>query len=270
MLQQRVFTALALLGIMLACLFWLPSAAWNVLVTIPLLIGLTEWSRLSGLTTGQSVVYAFVGISVSLLVWFAHMAVWLYVASCVLWLLVVPLWLIAGWRLASAWLRLPLGMLVLVPMWMSMIELRHQGAWWVLGLMMVVWIADSAAYFTGRAMGRHKLAPAISPGKTWEGVLGALIGVLLYGGVLVYFLGREALNPGAWLVPVLLFLVLMLYLGIIGDLFESWIKRLADVKDSGHLLPGHGGVLDRIDALTSTLPVAALIILHSELLQGVA
>ncbi len=269
MLQQRVVTALALVGILLACLFWLPLVAWDVLVSIPLLVGLAEWARLAGMSAGRAIIYAMSGMVFSLLVWFLHLSVWLYIASGLLWLLVVPLWLTAGWKLASPWLRLPLGILVLAPMWLSMVDFRRQGAWWVLGLMMVVWIADSAAYFTGRAIGRHKLAPAISPGKTWEGVFGALAGVLLYGAFLMLFLGHQMPNPRAWLVPVLLFLVLMLYLGIIGDLFESWIKRLADVKDSGHLLPGHGGMLDRIDALTSTLPVAALIILHSELLQGV-
>jgi phosphatidate cytidylyltransferase len=113
----------------------------------------------------------------------------------------------------------------------------------------IVWIADTAAYFSGRRFGRHKLAPAISPGKTWEGVAGALGALALYA---------VALGPlaGLPLLPLLVIVSALLYVSVLGDLFESWIKRVSGMKDSGAMLPGHGGVLDRIDALTSTLPIA--------------
>jgi phosphatidate cytidylyltransferase len=128
--------------------------------------------------------------------------------------------------------------------------------------MSAIWISDTAAYFSGRAWGRRKLAPSISPGKTWEGVAGALAAVLVYALLWSNSSGSEA--RASLLVPLLLLLAAM---GIIGDLFESLMKRQAGVKDSGNILPGHGGILDRIDALTSTLPLAilSLLILQSEL-----
>jgi phosphatidate cytidylyltransferase len=117
-----------------------------------------------------------------------------------------------------------------------------------------VWTADIAAYFAGHAFGRHKLAPLISPGKTWEGVIGALAAVALYWSVITWFVPDFA----GQLPAGLLWAAVLTAVSIQGDLFESWMKRLAGVKDSGSLLPGHGGLLDRIDALTSTLPLAAL------------
>ena len=122
--------------------------------------------------------------------------------------------------------------------------------------MAAIWISDTAAYFTGRAFGKHKLAPGISPGKTWEGVAGALVAVFIYALLWNAFAGEKARI--LLLAPLLLALAV---LGIVGDLFESLMKRHAGVKDSGNVLPGHGGILDRIDALTSTLPAAALALL---------
>ncbi len=123
-------------------------------------------------------------------------------------------------------------------------------------MLLVVWIADTAAYFAGRRFGRRKLAPQISPGKTWEGVAGAFAAVLIYG-----FAVSFALQPAANAhdrIVMLIFILALTVLSIVGDLFESWIKRGAGAKDSGSLLPGHGGILDRIDSLTAALPFAAL------------
>ena len=128
--------------------------------------------------------------------------------------------------------------------------------------MAIVWIADSAAYFTGRAFGRHKLAPRVSPGKTWEGVYGALVAVAIYALALVPLAEAAGRSGGlnSWAIVVWVVCALALVaLSIEGDLFESLLKRNADVKDSGHLLPGHGGVLDRIDALLAAMPAAALL-----------
>jgi len=153
------------------------------------------------------------------------------------------------------------GWLLLVPSWYGALLLHHNPRM-LLALLAVVWVADSAAYFAGRRFGRHKLAPAISPGKTWEGVGGAFAGVLLYGLLLqrVVLPEEAVLQGGAFYV----LLTAMTVLGIVGDLFESWMKRQAGVKDSGTLLPGHGGVLDRIDALTAAIPFAALWIFLSQ------
>ena len=123
----------------------------------------------------------------------------------------------------------------------------------LLGIMATVWIADTAAYFTGRAFGKNKLAAVISPGKTWEGVAGAVLGVFIYA--LIWHQMTDDQSLATFLIPLLLVLTA---LGVIGVLFESMMKRQAGLKDSGNILPGHGGILDRIDALTSTLPVAML------------
>jgi phosphatidate cytidylyltransferase len=140
-------------------------------------------------------------------------------------------------------------------MWLALVHLQAR-PWALLLFMSIVWVADTAAYLAGRTWGRRKLAPRVSPGKSWEGVIGAAVALALYY-VLLWFIvpadGRLfAAAPGA------LVFAALLALSVEGDLFESWMKRQAGVKDSGHLLPGHGGILDRIDGLTSTMPAAAL------------
>jgi phosphatidate cytidylyltransferase len=142
---------------------------------------------------------------------------------------------------------------VLIPFWYALAWLQQTPVR-LLVTLGVVWIADIAAYFAGRAFGRHKMAPTISPGKTWEGVLGAVVAVVAYWSVVCAFVPEF----GRLFVSGLVWVLLLTAASIQGDLFESWMKRLAGVKDSGALLPGHGGLLDRVDALTSTLPFAAL------------
>jgi phosphatidate cytidylyltransferase len=144
-----------------------------------------------------------------------------------------------------------------------MIDLRHASPWLLLGVMFVVWLADTAAYFSGRTFGKHKLAPSISPGKTWEGVFGALVFVTIYVSAIGW--GTGLIKTIVAFAGVLIISWFWVALSVIGDLFESAIKRQAGVKDSGTLLPGHGGLLDRIDALTSTLPFVALVIILQKL-----
>jgi phosphatidate cytidylyltransferase len=164
-----------------------------------------------------------------------------------------------GWAPPQRTLLAATGVLVLVPTWLAMVALRELSPYTLLHVMALVWAADSVAYFVGRRYGKHKLAPGISPGKTWEGVLGGFAGVAIYlalTALLVVTQARSASLPLPFVVVVVLGAPLTAA-SIIGDLFESWMKRQAGLKDSGSLLPGHGGVLDRIDALTASLPVAA-------------
>ena len=189
---------------------------------------------------------------------------YIYGVSALLWIFVVPAWLISGWQTRQPLLMALTGWAVLIPTGLAMMDLRENSPWLLLALMGLVWVADIAAYFAGRRFGKNKLAPSISPGKTWEGVAGALLGVTVYVLLLAWISDLFTLRQ---VLPNLLMASWWwVGLAVIGDLFESAIKRQAGVKDSGALLPGHGGLLDRIDALTSTLPLAALVLL----LQGLA
>jgi phosphatidate cytidylyltransferase len=143
--------------------------------------------------------------------------------------------------------------MLIVPLWLALICAKEADPWLLLALLATIWIADSAAYFAGKNFGKHKLAPSISPGKTWEGVAGALIAVTLFGAILYFAFDVKSLAifPMLWIITGF---------GVIGDLFESLMKRQANIKDSGDLLPGHGGILDRIDGIIPSLPIAILLI----------
>lgn len=185
-----------------------------------------------------------------------HTGRWFYFPAVVFWMLVVPLWMRYRWPLPKSLAGLAIGALLILPTWLALIQLRQVGAQTLLGIMALVWLADIGAYFSGRAFGKHKLALSISPGKTWEGAIGGGIAVLVYGFVLSPYL-PTVLSTN----PLLLFAALLLLtaVSIVGDLFESLLKRQAGLKDSSNILPGHGGILDRIDSLMSTLPLVALI-----------
>ncbi len=166
------------------------------------------------------------------------------------WIVLAPFWMWRGVRATQqTWIGAA-GFVVLVPAGLAILALAPLQ---VLVVLVLVWIADTAAYFVGRAWGRRKLAPAISPGKTWEGAAGGLIGALAYA-----IIGAFWFQGIAW-APYLAAAALLAMVSIVGDLFESAAKRQAGVKDSGSLLPGHGGILDRIDSATASLPLAALL-----------
>lgn len=266
MLKARVLTALLLLPSFLAALFYLPNTYWALLMLGMVLVGAHEWANISGLSGWRGWTYVLLTLllGLALLPEASRPSGMLYVVAAVFWVILVPLWLNRQWRSRNPPMLALTGWVVLLPTWQALVELRAAGAGLLLGLMAVVWIADTAAYFAGRRFGKHKLAPAISPGKTWEGVAGAFLGVTIYG-VAWFSWDRAAVPFSAGLPLGLLLLWLLTVFSILGDLFESWAKRVGGVKDSGKLLPGHGGVLDRIDALTAVLPVAAfgLIVRHS-------
>ena len=273
MLRTRIFTAVIMLLLFLAALFYLSAIFWMVLLLALTVTGSSEWSKLAKFSITHAVIYpvftAMLGgellfvLSEAVLVDpYTPAFLWFYVASLVFWTLGVPVLLKLNRPIKNPLLLALMGWLLLLPTCLALYQLRAIDPLLLLGFMAAIWISDSAAYFTGRALGKHKLAPDISPSKTWEGVAGALVAVSIYALAWSYIVGEEA--RGIFLVPLLLVLVMM---GVIGDLFESLMKRHAGVKDSGNILPGHGGILDRIDALTSTLPIAvlSLLFLQSEL-----
>ena len=255
MLKTRVITALLLLGGLLIVLFALPRIAAACAFAAVAAVAAWEWACLVGADRAQRALFVVALLFSCLGAFLSAETVFpsLWLVAGAFWLLVAPPWLIRGWRPDSV-LRYLVGWVIIVPTWAAMLALRDHGAWWLLIALAVTWVADIAAYFSGRAFGRHKLAPGISPGKTWEGVLGALVGVVVYAEVVATLTGTVVGSVPGFIVA----LVIVVAVSVVGDLFESLAKRQAGVKDSGWILPGHGGVLDRIDSQTSALPFLAL------------
>lgn len=261
-----------LVPLVVAALFLLGPRAWAFAVLAVVALAAWEWGRLVAL--GNVVTALFVAALVVAGVVLegagakaagAGLAPGVVYAACgaaaLFWVAVAPRWLAAHWRTTGRWWTLVVGFVVLLATWVALVELRAHSPWLVLAAMAVVWIADTAAYFTGRAFGRRKLAPAISPGKSWEGVWGGLAAVAAYALVLALVAPAPVVPAplaGFALVAFVAVAVLLAGISVLGDLFESLLKRQAGVKDSGRLLPGHGGVLDRVDALLAAMPLAAL------------
>lgn len=273
MLKTRVITAFALLFALLPGLFLSPQWVWALIAVVVAGLAGWEWGGFSRYASVQRIAYALLVaglcffpcltmpqslgiVDAAMLAATPNMAelralMPLHALSALFWLLAVPLWLKHKWQLRNPLLAALVGFLVIIPTCFALIQLRLLGPTVLFFTMGVVWIADIAAYFSGRRFGKVKLAPAISPGKTREGAYGATIAVVLYGLVLRSAFGFEQQSILLW-IPAL---VLVTGISIIGDLFESLLKRQAGIKDSSNLLPGHGGVMDRIDSLTSTLPM---------------
>jgi phosphatidate cytidylyltransferase len=268
LLLTRVITAVVLLVVLLGMLFFASAQAWSLFMLAVMLVGCWEWSRMSGLGSRGQSAFLFLSGAIGTALWllyaressaFGEAAQLAYVASATFWVLLAPAWLKTRARPAALTCAFA-GWLVIWPTWFAFVQLRDAGPWLLLAVSALVWIADISAYFAGHAFGRHKLAPAISPGKTWEGVYGGLAGVVIYGLLLLWMASAPisiVFRSGDAGPTLIIAMLVLTVLSIEGDLFESWMKRGAGMKDSSGLLPGHGGVLDRIDALTSTLPMAA-------------
>lgn len=255
MLAARLGTATVLIGGLLAALFFLPPSGLALVAGAVAGLAAQEWGRLCDLGGWRAGAYAlFVAASVVATL-SSGVAPPVIAVGAAFWLVLAPLWLWLGVRSAQRRLLAGAGILVLVPAGVAMGAMAPLELLLALGL---TWIADTAAYFAGRRFGRHKLARSISPGKTWEGVYGALAGTLGYAVVCAFVVTqlRETLSGVAWIAYLVAAAGLCAY-SILGDLFESALKRQAGAKDSGNLLPGHGGILDRIDSATAILPLAA-------------
>ena len=256
-LKSRILTVLVILPLFVAAMYWLPQLVWGAILLVILVAACLEWGRLAALSQlGQMAFVAAVLAGCVAIALSRHEVpgVAILLAAMVLWLGVVPWWLKRMLPATAVSLAVA-GVVVLVSAWYALFELQRS-AGRLLVFLGVVWIADTAAYFVGRRFGRHKLAPTISPGKTWEGVAGAVLGVSVYYAI-VWLAWAPEFVAGNRLLDLAV-VAGMTLLSIEGDLFESWIKRRAGVKDSGTVLPGHGGVLDRIDGVIAALPLAAL------------
>ena len=270
MLKQRVITAIVLLLVLGGVLSWPSPWAFGALMTLFMAAAAWEWARLSGYQTVASLAFAAVAMLGCALMLMAQwhlctgsalrnaMTIW-----TVLWLLAALYLLHSGvaiWSLIPRGLRMVAGLLGLWAAWLAVTQLHaRQGVWYLLSVLALVWVADIGAYFAGRAFGKRKLAPTISPGKSWAGAVGGAIGVVVLavaGASLLQDtpnLYADVLQRGGWLALLLLALGIDV-LSVLGDLLESLMKRGMGVKDSSRLLPGHGGVLDRIDSLLPVLP----------------
>lgn len=279
MLKQRVITALILLVLLLPAMFAVNPWPFMVLTVVMIAAGAWEWGRLNSVPAWMAWVGALLCLMACILA--EHMG-WVQYTPPLVWLFAGAFWvLMGGWMIqrgVSGWgfwprnLRWLGGLVLLTLAWVAMAQAHQRGVNFLLSLLVLVWAADVFAYFFGKAVGgrwiKTKLAAHISPGKSWEGVLGGMLGVLLVAltwveidrrwGFLDLSLYSLLFAKGAWVaLPALLFLSAM---SVVGDLLESLVKRSAGMKDSSGLLPGHGGVLDRVDALLPTLPLAMMLV----------
>lgn len=273
MLRLRVVTAIVLAAAFLAALFGLPPLGWSLFAALVLGVGAFEWAGFARCGTPARTAYALATTAAAwALAWTLGLALGrpgalalgpVYALALAFWLGGAPLWLARRPAAAGRGTILGVGWIVLIPTFLALLHLRniHPGS--LLAFMVLVWIADIAAYFAGRRFGRRKLAPSVSPGKTWEGLAGALAATAVYGLAWIALAPTQVpalVRDLPWSPLWMLVLVAALTgLSVVGDLFESAMKRQAGLKDSGRILPGHGGLLDRIDALTPVLPAAALV-----------
>ena len=264
MLKQRIITALILGSLIVGGILFLPATGFGLLLLVIVVLSAWEWSALIGLSRPYRLAYC-AGLTGLVIL------SWVLLQSGAFTGTILAL---AGvyWCCAVAWLKRYnsepkhrnsmfiwqlSGAVILVVPWVALMDLRSTPAFgpaYVLFLMVMVWIADSGAYFAGRRWGRRKLAPYISPGKTWEGAAGAAIATLFFS---VAGLALLKLETTHWLLFILVCMLTVIF-SIVGDLFESMSKRQHGVKDSGSLLPGHGGILDRVDSLTAAAPIFVL------------
>ncbi|MGP9498956.1 MULTISPECIES: phosphatidate cytidylyltransferase [unclassified Halomonas] len=268
MLRQRIITVAWLAPLVLVGLFGLQGGAFALFTALMVLLGAWEWTNLAGVIRQRQRVQLVAGLAVVMLL------MWLTGAAFAVW----PLWCAAlGWLANLYWVthypekgqqwqstprRLAMGLWVLLPCWVGFNILRDSGGVWLLFVLLLVWAADIGAYFAGRRFGKRKLAPRVSPGKSWEGVIGGLVATTLLALVFAFW---QSLTPGV-AVGLVVVTVIVTLISVLGDLLESMLKRYRDIKDSSQLLPGHGGVLDRIDSLTAAIPLFAL--LYLPVLQG--
>lgn len=271
MLKQRVITALAMMAVLLPALFHASVYPFAVLATVMIMAAGWEWARMNGCSERAS---RWIGAGLGLVVfvvWWSELLAqvwpWVWGAASLIWLSLSIAMLsrgVEGWKVWPQPVRLTGGLVLLASAWLALVQAHQTGLAFLLSVLTLVWAADIAAYAGGRTFGRRKLAPTLSPGKSWEGAISGFVGVLLLALFWLWFDQRFAggapslftrlWSLGPWMAAGAV--LLLTAASVVGDLLESLVKRAAGVKDSSQLLPGHGGVLDRIDALLPVLPLA--------------
>ncbi|BBN53078.1 phosphatidate cytidylyltransferase [Pseudomonas chlororaphis subsp. aurantiaca] len=263
MLKQRIITALILLPIALCGFFLLEGSAFALFIGLVVTLGAWEWARLAGFEAQSTrIAYAVVVAALLFLMQLLPgIAPWV-LGVAVLWWGLATFLVLTYPRTSEHWAgaaaKLVIGLLILLPAWQGLVFIKQQplGNWLIMAVMVLVWGADIGAYFSGKAFGKRKLAPQVSPGKSWEGVYGGLLLSLVIAAVV----GLVAGWSFGQIILGLLGAAIVVFISVVGDLTESMFKRQAGIKDSSNLLPGHGGVLDRIDSLTAAIPVFAVLL----------
>jgi phosphatidate cytidylyltransferase len=271
MLKQRVITALVLLAILLPAMFASDPRWFNACALVLLSAGAWEWARLNGLSQTAAGVIGVAFAALSAVAWWFG---WHALPSSRFWLMAGAVWVLLGaWLLArgvAGWAKVPLvvrllgGLVALLTALLAVTQARLIGIEFLLSALVLVWMADVAAYFGGRGLSPRfpaKLAVGISPGKTWVGAVSGMVGAVVLAVIWGYVRGAGSLYTtlaAAGWVMLVVGVVFLVAMSIVGDLTESLVKRSAGMKDSSQLLPGHGGVLDRIDALIPTLPLCVM------------
>ena len=265
MLKQRVLTAIPLAALVIWGILTQPVSVIFYALTVVIIIAGWEWARLSGIE--NIILRLLYALFTGGLVVASHQLInenpaWLFYIL----LVSVTVWLIAIYHMFSTGPREPvqafslfkffLGFIILIPPVLALIEIRGQGVLWLFYCLSIIWIADIGAYFSGKRFGKNKLAPGISPGKTKEGLYGAVIATVIYSFILGLYLQLQVIP----LLMLLIIAALTTFVSVAGDLFISLLKRERNLKDTGHILPGHGGILDRIDSVTSSAPFLALLL----------
>lgn len=274
MLKQRIITALLLLAVLLPAMFHARTGPFAALSLLMVAAAGWEWARMNACGAQSSRAVGGLLAGAMLLFWWlggldrSWLVIWL--AASAIWLLLAVVMLrrgVQGWQDWPAAPRLVVGLVLLAFAWLALVQAHQIGVVFLLSILTLVWAADIAAYAGGRAFGRRKLAPTLSPGKSWEGAISGFVGVCLlalfwlwfdqrFGTIAPSLFTRLWLTGPLWLAGAVLLLTAT---SVVGDLLESLVKRGAGMKDSSQLLPGHGGVLDRVDALLPVLPVAMML-----------
>jgi phosphatidate cytidylyltransferase len=262
-LQQRIITAAILIPLVLLAIFGLDSSGFKWAMAVVLVLGCWEWCRLIGIkeVPGQAM-YIAVALVLAFLIQFLPSFL-IYLLAFIWWLF--ALYLVFTYPQSEEFwhgnleLKAAIGLALLLPTWLGVVELHAKSPWLMLFVFMLVWAADIGAYFSGKRFGKTKLAPKVSPGKSIEGLLGGLLAAVLLGLLLKNFVD-DGLKTLSLTSSIILFALVILF-SVLGDLSESLFKRVSGVKDSSQLLPGHGGILDRIDSMTAAVPIFWMIYL---------
>ncbi len=265
---KRIITALVLIPLVLLAIFFLPRAWFGLASAAVILLAAWEWGNLIGIKSNKANALHLFVLAILMVIIYQLPLVWVLIAGCIWWI-VASLWLLIYprgnemWQ--KTWVKYLIGGLVLIPTWVALFSLQaefgHMGPWYILFMLLVIWAMDTGAYFVGKKWGRTPCAPNISPKKTVQGLYGGFAIVAVVDIFIIFGFQLSWRRIGL----VLLISLITAIVAVIGDLVESMFKRYQGVKDSGNILPGHGGILDRIDSLTAAAPIFALIITIIEL-----